>query len=192
VKLEANVERTSRPVFGRVAAATRACVMVGAGLLATAAAAADVSGGAPVPQPGAAPLDEVQVVAQTLHQMQQRVEDIEDHFNEVYNQLNTRHEFDVHCVSQAPTMSNIRRRLCKPVYVDDAERAGTVAFLDGHAAPVADLVIQMRRDEYRRNLLEVVKRSPQLQQLLRERAEAAARYRRVAKERFKGGILVAE
>jgi hypothetical protein len=161
------------------------------GLLPTVVVGAGEAGsGAPAQQSRPAPLDEVLVVGEKLDQMQRRIVDIEDHFNAVYNTLNTRHEFDVHCVSEAPTMSNIRRRLCKPVYVANAEREQSIAFLQGQSAPQADLVTEMHRDEYRRNMLEVVKRSPQLQQLLRERAELAAHYRKATQDRFKGHAIL--
>jgi len=173
--------------------AAKACMMLAACLLLPCARAADAGSAVPASQSQAVPLDEVLVVGEKLHQMQRHIEDIEDHFNAVYNQLNTRHEFDVSCVSEAPTGSLIRRRICKPVYVADAEREGSIAFLEGHAAPPADLVALAHRDEYRRNMLEVVKRSPQLQQLLRERAELAAHYKKATKDRFKGhGILFNE
>ena len=173
--------------------ATKVCVMLAACLLFHGAWAADAGADASAQQARPAPLDEVLVVGEKLNQMQRRIEDIEDHFNTVYNTLNTHHEFDVHCVSEAPTMSNIRRRLCKPVYVVNAEREQSIAFLAGQSAPQADLVTEMHRDEYRRNMLEVVKRSPQLQQLLRERAELAAHYTKATQDRFKGhGILFNE
>jgi hypothetical protein len=155
-------------------------------LLAVDAGAAEGMTAASASQKAAPPLDEVVVVGEKLHQMQQRIFDIEDHFNALYNQLNTQHEFDVRCVSEAPTMSNIRRRLCKATYVARAEREESIAFLEGHAAPPAELVALMRRDEYRKNMLEVVRRNPQLQRLLKERAALEARYKEVTQERFKG------
>jgi hypothetical protein len=162
------------------------CVALLVSLLVTDVSDAEGITGASAVQKASPPLDEVVVVGEKLPQVQQRIFDVEDHFNALYNQLNTRHEFDVQCVSEAPTMSNIRRRLCKATYVARAEREESIAFLEGHAAPPAELVAQLHRDEYRKNMLEVVRKSPQLQRLLLERAALAARYRQVTQDRFKG------
>ena len=131
----------------------------------------------------------------TLEQLRQEMIRIEDRFYERYNELNIRHDFDVHCVVEAPIGTRFKSRYCRAVFVSNAlqeeGREDTLYHQRIHTTPGGETVviggppppaiqaIEMRRPEFRDNLRDVVRQNPELLRLLRERYALAERYEAV-------------
>ena len=134
----------------------------------------------------------------TLEQLRQEMVRIEDRFYERYNTLNTRHDFDVHCVVEAPLGTRFRSRYCRAVFVSKAlqeeGREDTLYRQRIHTTPGGETVvigtppppaiqeIEIRRPEFRDNLRNVVRQHPELLQLLRERYALAERYEAIRRK----------
>jgi hypothetical protein len=78
------------------------------------------------------------------------------------------------------------------VYLAKAQEEEARAWLLGYSAPSAEMVAQMRRDDYRKNLIEAVTKHPELLQLLRERYVMAQQYQKDRREKFKGRWILWE
>lgn len=137
-------------------------------------------------------LDDVIVLGSRLYPLRKQIDTAEDRFYALYDELNTKHEFDVHCAVEAPLDTRFTQRGCEPVYQARAEEAEAHAFLEDHAIEPSALVALARKDDYRRNMLEILRKNPRRVQLLRERVELQQRYKKVRQERFKGHWILFE
>lgn len=166
------------------------------------------------PALGDEPLDTVVVQGRRaeLAALRQQILQLEDRFYDRFNELNRNPEFDVHCSREARTGTLMKKRGCRAVYEDRAlQEEGAQAFqyrqhiqdqatkafaprmpggrppdpttMGGPPVP-AQLKIELRRPEFRKNLLEVTQGDAELQRLLREKAEAEQRYVIVRKSLF--------
>ncbi|MEO8306693.1 MAG: hypothetical protein ABI616_01465 [Pseudomonadota bacterium] len=140
-------------------------------------------------------LDEVVVKGTRSHQLdliRNEMVRIEDKFNERYNQLNANHDFDTHCYIEARVSTRTKRRYCRAVYQEKAlEREGQdhaeamKVMINGLGpngpapwvppAP-ATIVIEAHRKEYQQNIRDVVRKNPELVEMLRQRYELGKRY----------------
>jgi hypothetical protein len=68
-------------------------------------------------------VEEVIVPGRTPENLRVEIERIETAVYERFNALNSNDEFDIHCLMQAPTGSNIPLRTCAPNFVRRAESA---------------------------------------------------------------------
>jgi len=75
---------------------------------------------AAAPAQGAA-IEEVIVPGRTPEKLRVEIERLETDVYERFNALNSNDEFDIHCLKQAPTGSNIPLRTCAPNFVIQAE-----------------------------------------------------------------------
>ena len=125
----------------------------------------------------------------------------ENAFYALYNQLNTDRQYDVICANDRPTGSKFEVRVCQPRYLEHAKqvaasermaaatRAGDSSGaansrgpdVGNAASPVAET--GDRQQAFRRNMLEVLQKSPELQELGRKRDELQARYEAATKGR---------
>ena len=131
--------------------------------------------------------------------------EVEDRFNERYNELNTNHDFDTHCYIEARVSTRTKRRYCRAVYQEKAlategqdhaeamkvmiNGLGPDTMEGGGPAPwapppPATIVIEAHRKEYQNNIREVVKRNPELIEMLRERYELGLRYEATRRKVF--------
>ncbi|MEO8306694.1 MAG: hypothetical protein ABI616_01470 [Pseudomonadota bacterium] len=147
-----------------------------------------VARGAAAPADHMDSLDEV-VVEGSRHQLdliRHEMVLIEDKFNERYNQLNPNHDFDTHCHIESRIGTNTKRRYCRAVYQERAqEREGqdyAEALKNMNAGqpwipptPPA-VMIEARRKDYQQNIRDVVKKNPELVEMLRQRYELGKRY----------------
>ena len=143
-------------------------------------------------------LDEVVVEATRarLSQMRQEMVQLEDRFFERFNELNTIDDFDTYCDQEARIGTQMKRRYCRAVYETKALRTEgqeyikhLPSFVDPtptlSAPPVpAIVVIEARRKDYQKNMLEVTSRNPELIQLARERYELGLRYEATRRKVF--------
>ena len=144
------------------------------------------------PATGQTSLDELVVNGKKLHERLAEIYKTEDRFYALYNQLNANHDFDMHCAEEARTGTVLLQRVCRPEYIEKAEAEQARAFLTGNIAPPAVAVAEARRAEYRKNVLDTVKRNPQLLQLLRARYEMMRQYQDDRDVKFKAHWIVWE
>ena len=144
------------------------------------------------PATGQTSLDEIVVNGKKLYERLAEIYKTEDRFYALYNQLNANHDFDMHCAAEARTGSILLQRVCRPEYIERAEEEQAKAFLTGNVVPSAAVVAEARRAEYRKNVLDTVKRNPQLLQLLRARYEMMRQYQDDRDVKFKTHWIVWE
>jgi hypothetical protein len=144
--------------------------------------------------PGA-PLDEVAVNArhEKLSVISKEIDKLEEQFYAEYNKVNNDPQYQIDCSNESHTLWEMR--VCQPVYVRKALQAQAVIFATGgsygaEAAGQATMTILLKTSDYQKNMLEVVKRHPQLLKLLKERSALVQRYGVVRKEKFKGKTFV--
>ena len=83
------------------------------------------------PQPPTG-VDEVVVPGRRPENLRLEIERLEGAVYERFNALNSNDEFDIHCLEQEPTGSNIPLRRCAPNFVIQAEsRAASKMLTDG-------------------------------------------------------------
>jgi hypothetical protein len=147
------------------------------------------------------------VVEGRLHQLETLRNEmvlVEDRFFERYNALNPLRDFDTHCYIEARTGTRTKSRYCRAVYQDKAfEREGqdhaeAMKWMMNQGADDKDtggprpwapptpstVVIEARRKDYKDNIRGVVKRNPELIELLRERYELGQRYEATRRSLF--------
>jgi hypothetical protein len=137
-------------------------------------------------------LDEVTVMGKRLYQMREDLVAAEERFFALYNELNTDDAYDVHCVFEAPLGTRLKRRVCRPGFIERAQEQEVRAFITGEFAPSVHLVEQERRAEYRKTMADVVNSDPRLLRLLLERDRLEQRYKKAHQERFKGRWVLFE
>ncbi|MEJ1964916.1 MAG: hypothetical protein WDO56_26625 [Gammaproteobacteria bacterium] len=150
------------------------------------------------PPGGGAPVDQVVIEATraNLAKLGQDMLAIEYRFYRRYNELNTKRDYAVDCYKEARTGSRFIRSYCQPAFQSNAELAEARAFLlylqsidkfTGNAtstlAAPATMAIEAGRPGFKKNMIEVTHRSPELIKLLDEHAALVKRfedmYRRV-------------
>ncbi len=156
---------------------------------------------------------ETVVVEGRLHQLENLRNEmvlIEDRFFERYNALNTNRDFDTHCSIESHTGTRTKSRYLPSTYQDRAfEREGqdhaeAMKWMmnqgadDGNPARAgggtganpwvpptpSTVMIEARRKDYQNNIREVVKRNPELIELLRQRYELGQRYEATRRSLF--------
>lgn len=121
---------------------------------------------------------------------------VENEYFSLYNQLNTDHQYDMVCQKVRATGSRFESRVCQPRYLLTAkENAASErvhsAIAAGEASGPANArgpdvgnevaggaqAIQLsKEDAFRKNMLDVLQRSPELQALGKQHDELQARY----------------
>jgi hypothetical protein len=136
----------------------------------------------PTPQDAPdAPLAEVEITAERarLGEMRAQILQLENQFYARYNQVNTSHQYDVIvCRSLRYTGSHVDRRSCAPAsalrvvpYLDPLPLRTDVTFTVETTKDPAQL------RAYQRNMVDVVRKHPELLELIKERSELVERYR---------------
>lgn len=147
-------------------------------------------------------LDEVVVEGELrLGALRQKMILLEDAFYSQYNELNENDLFDVSCEEGAATGTLLRRRFCRAGYESRAHetegkshhaallhairKPGEQASAMEWVPPVpAGVAIARQRAEFRENMIAVTSEHPELLELLRQRAELAARYESLRDKSF--------
>ncbi len=147
-----------------------------------------------VPQKPADPLAEVEINAQRekLSAMRAEMVKLEDQFYSQYNKLNSDHQYDMKCTMQAPTGSNLKARVCRPVFANTALEAETRAFLGGDTAPPANMVIAEKQPDFDKNMLSVINQHAELRKLIREREALEKRYEAERRKKLKGRFIATD
>ncbi len=113
---------------------------------------------------------------------------VEDRFYERYNELNPNHDFDTHCHMEARIGTNTKRRYCRAVYQEREQQKEGQAYAEAlknmnqeppqpWVPPTPPAIkIEAWRKDYQNNIRNVVKKNPELIEMLRERYELGQRY----------------
>jgi hypothetical protein len=104
----------------------------------------------------------------------------EDAFFNAYNRVNTIREFDVHCNVVTPTGTLFSHRECAPRFAQDAIEDEGKATLEAFTGGVkggrvtiprgmtANEVINLKYSDYKKHLVEVVTKDPELRKMLQD------------------------
>jgi hypothetical protein len=104
----------------------------------------------------------------------------EDSFFSAYNRVNTIREFDVYCNIVTPTGTLFSSRECTPRFAQDAREDEATATLEAFTAGInggevpiphgttANDVINMKYSDYKKHLVEVVTKDPELRKMLQD------------------------
>jgi hypothetical protein len=139
-------------------------------------------------------LDEVQVVGKRLYQLQRELVETQDHFYALYNQLNTKHDFDIHCAVEARTGTLIRKRECRLQFIQDASAAQAREFVNGLGSdpPQPSRYVEppelqwfAREKEYRDNARALLLAHPELQEIAQKWQQLQTQYDKASKSRRK-------
>jgi hypothetical protein len=152
-----------------------------------------VNPAAPAPSPIMpvlrAPLDQVKVTAERegLNAMREEIQRLDEQFYAAYNNVNTAHQYDILCTTQARRGTDVAQHICQPAFVNEAMRNAAADGTDSRCTPAAVVLILQKTPEHQRNMRKVVAKHPELLKLLKERHELARRYEALRKEKLKGG-----
>ncbi len=140
-------------------------------------------------------LDEISVQGYRLSRLRQEIVEAEDRFFALYNDLNTRDEFDIVCQTVQHTGTIMKSRSCFPRIVEIATGAEAEAFADAidrnssgdkaarpRATP-ASVVLAAKSPEYKDNILRLLRKHPELRALVSERDALQRRYDKVRKSK---------
>jgi hypothetical protein len=136
------------------------------------------------------PVDSVTVKAhrEKLRALSARMVKLEDQIYSDYNRLNPRPQYNIVCTVAAPTNSHLRSRQCLPVFVHDAREDEALDLLQqlgvlgGRPARPASMVIEEKRDDFKKNYRQVINSHPELLKLDQEYGVLEKDYEAVLKE----------
>lgn len=141
-----------------------------------------------------APIAEVEITAERadLSAIRAEIDRLENQFYARYNRANTNHRYDVVlCRSLKTTGSHVERRLCEPAALVAARvnEHGWLAFELPIPADEMPVSIQTPTDPeelraYQQNMVDVVRRHPELLELLKQRNELVVRYQAVRQQKI--------
>jgi hypothetical protein len=126
--------------------------------------------------------EEVLVRGTRLRDLRAAIVTAEDRFYEQYNALNKVDDFDIECIRDAHTGTRIPQRRCFARVLREAMPPNT--------DPAA--VWAARYDEYRDNMLYLLKMHPELRHLASEGEAAQRRYDAEYRRRLKGRAVLFE
>jgi len=176
------------------------CVVIALAWLAVQAAA----GGQPEPAtgPGSTGItEEVLVRGTRLRELRAAIVQAEDRFYARYNELNKVDRFDIECAMDAHTGTLIKQRRCftklqlearsqngREVLQMFQEQAAGLTGTPPNTDPEA--VWLAHYDDYRDNMLYLLKVHPELRRLARDRDDAQKRYDTEYRRRLKGRLIL--
>jgi hypothetical protein len=128
---------------------------------------------------------EVSVTAQRqIDEMRKEIVAAEDRFLAKYNELNTQREYRITCLMVTPTGTRFYHRECRPQFISDATEAEARGWLGGYSAPPAAMAISDKSPGFTKNMVDLVRKNPDLVKLANERAAAEKRYNDAVRRAF--------
>jgi hypothetical protein len=114
-------------------------------------------------QPGEV-IDEITVYGDiSMGALRGKVKIAEDRAFTMFNELNTKHEFDIICTNEPNTGSHLRRRVCRPFYVDQIKGETARMWKKGFGPRNASkLELEAKRQELLTEILKLGKDHPEL------------------------------
>jgi hypothetical protein len=137
------------------------------------------------------PLSGTAFSAESPSALRKQIAKAEQEFFALYNTLNTDRRFDIICKTDRATGTNFATRVCQPRYVETEQRAHASERLQTatHAGPGIEAsnpgaAPTFWQDEgFRKNMLEVLQKSPRLQALGEKRDALQARLDELMKKK---------
>jgi hypothetical protein len=131
-------------------------------------------------------MEEVEIIGSRaqLRELRAEIVRLEDKFYKLYNELNTKDEYDVHCNLEKPTGTLLSYRVCKPEFVENATSEEAKGFLGGYTVAPANLVIMAKYPEFEREALSVINRNRDLRVIIRDRDMVERRYENLRQQEF--------
>lgn len=134
------------------------------------------------------------VAAEKAANIRKEMAKVEEQYFALYNKLNTDRQYDMVCRREAETGTTFLKRVCKPRYVESAQQSAASERMQsaiqasatagaantrgpdvGATAAGATTTAPSAEEGFRRNMLAVLEKSPELQELGRKRDELQAR-----------------
>jgi hypothetical protein len=141
------------------------------------------------------PMDEVRIEGryQKLSEMKAEIENLEGQFYAAYNKLNPMPQYNIACQASAPLGSHIVQRRCRPLFISQAAELKSESFVDAQGRVLVDgssnvsspAIIQQQMQAYQKNMIDIVRKHPELLQLLEERSALAERYQALLNKKLK-------
>jgi hypothetical protein len=162
-----------------------------------------VAQSAPKATPDAELTDEVLVRGTRLAELRAAIVKAEDLFYARYNELNKVDKFDIECALDAHTGTKLKQRRCfTKLQLDATAQNGTEVLrmlqeqglgLTGTPPNTDPQAVWLAHfDDYKINMLYMLKMNPDLRQLARDSEEAQKRYDAEHKRRLKGRLVLFE
>jgi hypothetical protein len=95
----------------------------------------------------------------------------EDQLFAVFNSINSRDEFDIHCYQEAPFGTRIKQRVCAPKFAEDADAEAALEFHWNGTSPDATSLKGHKQRLLREEMTKLASENPQLRQALLEVAQ---------------------
>jgi hypothetical protein len=133
------------------------------------------------------PTDEVVVEATraNLTRLGEQVLMAERKVYDEYNKLNIKRDYAINCAKQNNYNSRFTKTICQPVFQSKAEEneyrsfmlslSGTMGGAQGGAG-MANALIESAKPGYQKNMIEIARKSPEMQQLLQEHSKLVQQY----------------
>ena len=135
--------------------------------------------------------EEVEVIGQRqLFMLEEQLVEAEDAVFALYNELNTEDLYDVKCEWEKPLGTNMRHRVCRPGFIQAAERSRGQEYMSNingmgfTTGTSVELDNERHNPILKRKLQEAVQSSPELADLMMEHQEIKA-----ALEERKSGLF---
>jgi hypothetical protein len=136
------------------------------------------------------PLSGVASSAETPSGLRKQIAKTEQEFFALYNKLNTDRQYDMICRMDRATGTTLTARVCQPRYIEAAKRVDATERMQTatHAGPGMDATNPStglsfwQDDGFRKNMLEVMQKSPALQALGEKRDALQARLDELTKK----------
>jgi hypothetical protein len=145
------------------------------------------------------PIEEVVIEAQRakLSALRSEIDKLEYQFYLQYNRINADKRYDVVCRVAIPLDSHVERHVCQPAFLANAASGRPLwdtgprgDLLEGGVTGSSEWYLQQNTPEYRKHMVDVVARHPELLDLLKKRSALAERYQVIRAQKFKGRFIV--
>jgi hypothetical protein len=139
-------------------------------------------------------LDEavVEATRAKLREMRVQMVALENRFYEQYNALNGNDDYDIHCAEETTAGTRMQRRHCRPVFEARAVETEAIDYFimlqnttnagapmpAGSIGPPAPAImaIEAQRPDFRKNMIEITTKHPEVLDALKQRDRLAKRY----------------
>ncbi|TAJ93339.1 MAG: hypothetical protein EPO31_03815 [Gammaproteobacteria bacterium] len=130
-------------------------------------------------------LEEIVVIGErSTYSLRQMIIRAEDRIYDLFNTLNDDKYYDIYCYMEAPINSHIKRRACRPRFVDLATADEARSFMDG--TPGVDIHARIAQDNaiLRRKIAVIMKENPEFLDAVIKYAELKSEVRKEINHRF--------
>ena len=121
-----------------------------------------------------------------LTEMRKEIALAEDRFVAKYNELNKERQYAIKCNDETYTGSRLNRRMCRPEFVADATGDETRGWLRGEVYSPASPVIATKNAGFRKNMLDIASKNPELVKLAQQHDDLEKRYNELLRHTLTG------